>query len=75
MATLLSDSIESEAARARLVNRHNGCTARDGGVFELVRVLIALAVAPLFHVWRRRVAQVQRDGIGQRLLHVVLDAS
>src|SRR6266404_1333117 len=42
-------------------------------VLVLVRVLVAFAVADIFHQARRRVAQVQRDGIGFGFVNVFDD--
>jgi len=41
--------------------------------FEVVRVLVALAVPKLGHETRRRVPQVQRDGVGACLREVMLE--
>src|ERR1035437_4108579 len=45
------------------------------GVFELVRVLVALAVAPFLHGFRRRVAQVHGDRLRDGPRHVLLDGA
>ena len=44
-------------------------------VFEIVRVLVALAVAEVLHQSRGRIAQMQRDGFGGGALHIVPELS